>query len=293
VTDPLLSCSDLRVDRLGLPEVDALTCATAGNHVWIVGAPEALFRAAAGQLLPVRGQIRVFGSRPRSALERTEIATVHFGASLESPLSVLDYCRSSAELAGVPKARRDVLAREAIARTKLETFTTMKLAKASLLVRRGALLAGALATGAPTLVLSDPAEGLETDVARGFARTVAQAIDDKSYLMWKGRARTNDPSASFADEALVFSGSTVVAQGPPEEIASSTRTFVLRVEGAPDASTALIAALEERGAKIDALGPAAFRLTLPEGTGTRAVFEAADGRDATVTELSPIAAGFD
>jgi ABC-type multidrug transport system ATPase subunit len=283
----------LRVDRLGVPEVDGLTCATTGNHVWLVGAPDALFRAAAGQLLPVRGQIRILGSRPRSALERTEIAAVYFGAAIESPLSVLDYCRSSAELAGVPSARRDVIARDAIARTKLESFTSTKLVKASLLVRRGALLAGALASDAPTLILSDPSEGLETEVARGFCRTVAQAIDDKSYVMWKARARTNDPSASFVDEALVVAGSAVVAQGPPEEIASSTRTFVLRLEGQADAATAILESLRERGATIDALGPAAFRLTLPEGTGTRAVFEAADGREAIITELSPIAAGFD
>jgi ABC-type multidrug transport system ATPase subunit len=276
-----------------VPEIDGLTCATSGNHVWLVGAPDALFRAAAGQLLPVRGQIRILGSRPRSALERTEIASVYFGAALESTLTVIDYCRSSAELAGVPAARRDVMARDAMARTKLETFATTKLAKASLLVRRGALLAGALATGAPTLIISDPAEGLETEVARGFSRTVAQAVDDKSYVMWKARARTNDPSASFVDEAIVLAGSTVAAQGPPEEIASSTRTFVLRLEGQAEAATAILETLRERGAKIDTLGPAAFRLTLPEGTGTHAVFEAADGRDALVTELSPIAAGFD
>ena len=285
VTEALLLCSDVRVDRLGVPEVDGLTLTADAPRVCLLGAPRALLLAAAGQLLPSRGQLRIRGARPRGLLTRGELATAFFTDPLESSRTVKDHLHASAELAGVEKARRDALVTEALTRMKLEAFAKTKLEKASAMVRRGTHLAAALATGAGTLVLSDPEEDMDSEAARGFVLTVEKAIADKDQLVFRGR---HAPMARAAfDLVLVFSGGTLIAQGAPAELALATRTFFVRLSG--DAA-AFVEASAGRSWQPESLGPSYLRVTLPDDTGTHAVFALAKDAGVCVTELSPVLA---
>lgn len=286
MTDPLISCSDLRVDRPAspdTPEVDGLSVSAPveARRVCLLGAPRALLLAAAGQLLPTRGQLRIRGSRPRSMLERGELATAFFTDLLESPRTVEDHLHASAELAGTPRDARDGHVTEALTRMKLDAFRRTKLDKASGMVRRGAHLAAALATGAGTLVLSDPEEDLDAEAARGFVLTVEKAIADKEHLVFRGKAA---PIGSY-DHALVFSGGTLVAAASPQALAVEGRTFFLRLRGDP---AAFVDGATARAWKPEPLGPAYLRITLPEDTGTHAAFALAVETNVTITELAPV-----
>ena len=285
MTEPLFLCSDLRVDRLDAPEVDGLTLTVAPDaaRVCLLGAPRGLLLAAAGQLLPSRGQLRIRGSRPRGLLERGELATAFFTDLLESSRTVEEHLHASAELAGTEKARRDALVLEALTRLKLEAFRKTKLEKASAMVRRGTHLAAALATGAGTLVLSDPEEDLDSEAARGFVLTVEKAIADKEHLVFRGRQMPG-PAGSF-DHVLVFSGGTLIAEGAPAELALAKRTFFVRLAG--DAA-AFVEGSAARGWRPESLGPAYLRITLPDDTGTHAAFALAEEAGTCVTELSPV-----
>ncbi len=281
--EPLFFCSDLRVDRLGAPEVDGLTLTAEGRSACVLGAPRALLLAAAGQLLPSRGQLRIRGSRPRALLSRGELATAFFTDLLESSRTVLDHLHASADLAGTANAQRDALVADALTRMKLDAFRGTKLEKASAMVRRGTHLAAALATGAGTLVLSDPAEDLDSEAARGFVLTVEKAVADKDHLVFRGKELAAIGSAF--DLALVFSGGTLIAQGAPAELAAATRTFFLRLAGDP---AAFLSACTELAWKPEALGPSYLRITLPDETGTHAAFAVAAETGVIITELSPV-----
>jgi energy-coupling factor transporter ATP-binding protein EcfA2 len=234
----------------------------------------------------VRGQLRISGSRPRSLLASRGLASAFFCDPLVTSRTLEQHLVASAELAGVPAEERAALVGDALARTKLESFRRTKLDKASGLVRRGAHLAAALATGAGTLVLSDPAEDLEQEAALAFVAAVMAAIDDKAYLVFRGRA-AGGPRTE--DRALVFQGGSLVAEGAPSELAAQKRTYAVRLAGDP---AAFLAALAARSFAHEPLGPGYVRLTFPEGEGTHAAFALAEETGVIITELAPIALGF-
>ena len=277
--EPLLFCSDLRVDRLGQPEIDGLTLTADASSLAVLSAPRALLLATAGQAVPARGQIRILGSRPRSLLERGELATVFFTDPLESGRTVLDHLHASAELAGASSSRRDGLVNDALARTKLESHRRMKLAKASGLVRRGAHLAAALATGASTLVLSDPVEELEPEAAHTFLAALTEATAGKARITFHGQPGRLAADLAPNDLALVFFGSTLAAQGTARELIAQTRTYAVHLAGDV---TAFSKELTERAWDPISLGPGYLRITLPKA---KAPTSRSSSRNGTASKL--------
>lgn len=271
------------MDRLGVPEIDGLSVLAEGNHISLLGAPPALLLAVSGQTLPSRGQLRIDESRPRSMLQRGELAGVFFTDPLESPRTVADHLHASAELAGVPKDERDALCKNALERTRLDAFRTTKLEKASAMVRRGAHLAAALATGAGTLVMSDPAAELDTEGARTFVLAVNQATADKRTIVFRGRARVGDVGL-LGDRVLVFSGGTLLTMGTPAELMAQRRTFFVRLAGDP---RPFLGEVSRRTWGVESLGPDYVRMTLPDNVDTSAAFLLAEETGVVITELLP------
>ncbi len=246
----LLQASSLRLDVAGTPTVggvDGLTLTTTGERVLVLGAPAALFEAAAGLRQPSRGEIRVEGMAPIDAV-RARIAA---GAALDPPMpptwTPRRYVEWSARLAGHGRAEARELAAEAIARTKLEPVADARLRLAALATRRATVIAAALATGATTLLLEDPLPGLPAETAPAFARVLARACSDRRTAFFAGRVPLESPIALDADEAIVLCGSSVAAQGAPAEIAADERSFSLRIVGDVGAFARAVA---ERGARL-------------------------------------------
>ena len=290
--EPLLTSSSLRVDVGGTPAIEGLSLATTGERVLVLGAARALFEAAAGLRAITRGELRVAGQDPLAAVSAAAVA----GAPLDPPLppswTVRQYVTWSARLAGHPHGTARALAHEAIDRMKLGEFATHKLAAVTAPARRGAVVAAALATGAPVVLVEDPVGGLPDDAARSLARVVVRALADRRIVVFAPRVPLDSPIALAADEAIVVDGSHVSGQGDPAEIASRDSAFVLRVAG--DAR-AFVDAVEAQGGRLlgSPGGPAEARLTIDLGTlRTRDLLRIAADSNAVVLELRPLGRAF-
>jgi ABC-type multidrug transport system ATPase subunit len=289
---PRLASSHLRVDVGGVPAIDGLTLLSTGDHVLVLGAARALFEAAAGLRPIAHGELLVEG---RAAIESVRAGVVSC-APLDPPLpgawTVLQYAAWSACLVGHDRATARELATEGLMRMQITSMANTKLAVAPLPVRRATVLAAALATGATTLLLEDPALGLPDEAGHLLARATARATDDRRTVVFAARVPLESPVALAADEAIVIDGSFVTAQGAPAEIAASERTLALRVHGKVDAFQR---AVEARGGRaLVATGappPVHVRVDLGPLC-ARDLLQIAAASDAVVLELRPLARPF-
>jgi ABC-type multidrug transport system ATPase subunit len=297
-----VSAVSLRVDVDGVTAIDGLTVTSTGERVLVLGAPAALFEVAAGLRRPARGEIQVEGAVPVEAARKRLAA----GAPLDPPLppgwSSRRYVEWSARLAGHGRAQARELAAEALNRMKLDPLADKSLRAAALAARRATVVAAALATGAPALLLEDPLTGLPQETLPSFARVLAHAVGDRRTVIFAGRMPLESPVALDADEAIVVAGSSVAAQGAPAEVAAAERTFTVQVAG--DVASFARAA-SERGARVLSpaqLPPALSALAGQAGGGhvsidlgplrTSDVLRIARDSNATVLELRPISGAF-
>ena len=250
---PSLACSHLRVDVGGVPAVDGLTLRSTGEHVLVLGAARALFEAAAGLRPAAHGEVLVEGMQPRQAIRARASAGAPLDPALPAKWTVLQYVTWSARLAGHSRSTASALTEEALARMQMAATVRTKLGVAPVSIRRATVIAAALATGASTLLIEDPASGLSDDSAHSLARVVARAHDDRKTILFTSRVRLESPLALAADEAVVVEGPDVVAQGPPAEIAAAERTLSLRVAGNIEAFRK---AIETRGGRAEFNGAA-------------------------------------
>lgn len=250
MSGPLLACEDLRVDVEGLPATDGLSFATRGERVLVLGGPRALFLAAAGLLPATRGFVRVRGAMPSDAVKARTIAACPHEPPLPPFYTVLEYVTWSARLAGLSKADARARAFEALGRVMIGREANVKLGRTLPHVRRAAVLAAALATGAEAILLEDPLAGLPDDTALPYARLVVSALEGRSFVVFAARAPITSPLTQAADEAVVVTATTLEAQGAPAELAAAVHRFRARVQGPVEE---LVRRLQERGvdARID------------------------------------------
>ena len=305
----LLSAGDLRIDVGGAPAVDGLSLTTSGERALVLGAARALFEAAAGLRPTRRGELRIEGMAPLAAV-RARLAA---GAPLDPPLpprwTVARYVTWSARLAG--HGRRDAarLAGDALDALQLGSSAATRLRLAPLAMRRATVIAAAMATAAPAVLLDDPLTALPEDGARSFARVLVRALDApprRRVVVFAARIPLESPLSLAADEALVIDGSQVSAHGPPAEVAAQEKALALRVEG--DVA-AFARAVEAEGGRATVGTPSDEEPARPAGRGpslmgptfvrvelgplaARELLRIAEQARAVVRELRPIAGVF-
>jgi ABC-type multidrug transport system ATPase subunit len=287
-----LAATTLRVDVSGVPALEGLSFATTGDRVLVLGAARALFEAAAGLRTIARGALRVEDAEPATAAQGGAIACAPLDPSLPPDWTVAQYARWSARLAGRTRSEAASLATDALERLQLAPAARTKLAVAALPVRRGAVLAAALATGAKTILVEDPTPGLADEAARPLARVLSRAVAGRRSVIFAARIALDSPLALAADEALVFDGSRVAAQGAPAEIAAAERTLLLRVHGN---AIGFARAVEGAGGRADvttgAPPPAHVQVHLGP-LAPRDLLRIAAESSAVVVELRPLARSF-
>ncbi len=280
------------MDVGGTSTVDGLTLATSGDRVLVLGAARALYEAAAGVRAIARGELRVADQHPLEAIRAGALAGAPLDPPLPSSWTVREYVVWSARLAGHAAGTARALADESLERMKLASLSKTKLGGAAPAARRGTVIAAALATGAPVLLIEDPIAALPSDATRSFARIVVRALNDRRTVVFAPRVALDSPIALAADEAIVVDGSRVAAQGAPAEIAAGESAFVLRLGG--DAR-AFVSAAEAQGARLLVPGddPRRDGVTIDLG-GLRALdlLRIAASSNAVVLELRPLARTF-
>jgi ABC-type multidrug transport system ATPase subunit len=288
----LLSASSLRVDVDGSPALDGLSLETTGERVLVLGAARALFEAAAGLRGTRRGDLTVEGLAPMAAVRHRLVACAPLDPPVPPRWTLMQYVTWSARLAGHPRADARGLAEGALERLQLGSSAGSRLGAASLSLRRATVIAAALATGAPALLLDDPLAALPDDTARAMSRVVARALADRRSVLFAGRMALESPLALVADEALVLDRSEVVAQGAPAELAAADRTLALRVEG--DVA-AFVSAVEGMGGRATVTAAAAPPVHVRVELGAmkpQDLLRIATDVNAVVVELRPIGRGF-
>lgn len=289
---PLLSASSLRVDVDGTPTFDGLSLGTTGERVLVLGAARALFEAASGLRSVRRGELSVEGLAPRAAVREGRVACAPLDPPVPPRWTLMQYVTWSARLAGHPGADGQRMAEGALELMQLGSSARSRLGTASLALRRATVLAAALATGAPALLLDDPLVALPDDAARALSRVVARALAERRSVLFAGRIALESPLALAADEAIVVDRSEVVAQGAPAEVAAAERTLALRVEGDV---TAFASAIEGLGGRATVTpgtaAPVHVRVELGPMT-ARDLLRIAGEVSALVMELRPISRAF-
>ena len=284
---PLLEAEQVRVDDAGVPAIDGLTLATTGEHVLILGAPRALFEAASGVRGVAHGALRVRGESAREALRSTHIAGAPLDPAMPPAWSARKYVTWSARLCGHARASAAELAKDAIDRMRITSLADAPLARATPQMRRGIVIAAALATGAPVITLEDPLVELPEEQARALARVISEALADRAWLVFAARMPLSSPLALQADEALVLSRTAVAAQGAPSELAARERAYALRLHGETAAFARRVA---ERGGHV---GGTASHLTVDLGAlTTRELMAIALESNAVILELWPLSGAF-
>ncbi len=278
---------DLRLDEAGAPRFDGEDVASHGQRLLVLGAPRVLFLAAIGAALPSRGALWIDGRPAAQAIRQGRAAAARFDVPVPPTWTALTYASWRARLAGHDRRLAARLAGEALERFSLVPGT--RVATLSEPARRGFHVAAAYATGAPCLLLDDVHAGLSDGDALALARVLAKALEPRGWILFGARAPLASRLGLAADEALVFAGSALAAAGDPAEVASSERSFALRLEGAHAAADAFFTACLEQGARIadsSSWESSLVHLELGGAMRPRDLFRCAEEAGCTIVQLA-------
>jgi ABC-2 type transport system ATP-binding protein len=222
-----------------------------------------------------------FDGVPFTALERPML---HVGALLEAKpfhptRKARNHLRMLAAANGIPTARVD----EVLEQLGLTTVARKKPRTFSLGMGQRLGLAAALLGDPHTLILDEPANGLDPqgiqwirELLRGFA-AAGRSVFVSSHLL--------SEMALMADHLVVIGRGRLIASGPVGDFVKSSRHNSVLVRS-PQA-TDLAAALTEQGATVEAVEPGLISVT---GVEAAAIGDLAFDRSIRLHELAPRAA---
>lgn len=285
IPDPVLLASDVRVDVDGVPGCEGLSFRTKGEHVLLLGAPRALFRATIGLLPVTRGTLTIRGVPVDEAVGFGLIAGVPLDPPLPPRWTVHEYVTWSARLSGAPESSTKGAADAALERLKLGAMAKTQLQKLVPHARRATVTAAAIAASTEVLALEDPLGGLPEEIAASYGTMLVEAIADRAWIVFAPRALLTSPLARRAEDALVMTAARIEGQGPPAELASiSAPRWIARLDGALGP---VREALATRGGKLEEQG-AHVLVDLPHGTTTSDLAAICAAADVAIVELMPV-----
>jgi iron complex transport system ATP-binding protein len=183
-----------------------------------------LIRILNGTLAPASGEL-MFGGRPFAAMSRREVARNIAVVAQENetrfPVTVLEFVLSGRFVYGGSfgwEADADIdLARAALADCDLAAFEHRLMNNLSGGERQRVVLARALATGAPVLLLDEPTANLDLAHQALMLRLVRVRCREQGA---SAVVITHDLNlaAEFADEIIMLKAGSIAAKGPPSEV---------------------------------------------------------------------------
>jgi iron complex transport system ATP-binding protein len=223
VSEPLIEATNLTVRRGGKVLLDRVSFAVRGGVILGVLGPNGagkstLLKATAG-LLPWTGSLQIGGQDGRAMRRRDRARLVSYvpqHSALEAALAVRDVVAQGRFAHGGALGPPRAADTQAVARA-LEATDTVRLAgrpfsSLSYGERRLVLLARALATGAPVLLLDEPTAALDVRHALELLAVLRRRAADGAavVVVLHGLAE----AASVCDEALLLDQGRSVAAGP-------------------------------------------------------------------------------
>ncbi|MFO0675030.1 MAG: hypothetical protein U0169_00710 [Polyangiaceae bacterium] len=286
----LLKLDQVRIDRAGDVAIEGLSFEVPVGRVLVACASPLVFEAVAGVRVTRSGTVR-FGDRDvRACVDGGTWTSAPFDPPMPGTWSVRDYVESGASLAGVPRSRVRASADGAMSRLGIASAAKTKLAKAPKGLRRGTVLAAALATDADVLVVDDPTSDLADDERAIMVDIFVRAAGDRSFVVFTPRLAATSPWASHVDSVVVFRGSEARVLGSVAEVASVGSSYTIRFDGPRDAFER---ELRAGGAEVhDAGRPDTFDVRVSGDPGSVVLFEAAKRATTRILELASSDAAF-
>jgi iron complex transport system ATP-binding protein len=194
------------------------------------GAGKSTFLRALNGAQPLAGGTLLLDGAPLSSYSRRAVsrrlAVVAQEADLRFPVTVIEFVLggrfawANAGAWGWESERDLVIAEEVLRETELQDFDDRPMNELSGGERQRAVLARALATEAPILLLDEPTANLDLSHQATMMRLVRGRCDQHGAA---AVVVTHDINlaAQFADRVLLLKDGSTVAEGPPRSVLSS------------------------------------------------------------------------
>jgi iron complex transport system ATP-binding protein len=230
MAEPLLAVEALGVTRGGRRIVTDVSFTLAPGQVMALLGPNGagkstILKAVAG-LLPHEGVVRLGGEDAATLAgpaRARRLAYVPQHSALDAPLPVREVVAQGrfAHQAGLRRARAedDRAIAEALDRTDCAALGARPFSRLSYGERRRVLLARALATGAPLLLLDEPTAALDVGHALALLRTLRGLADGGAAVLLV--LHQLQEAADVADHALLLADGRTAASGPAAEVISA------------------------------------------------------------------------
>lgn len=227
-------------------------------------------------------RVRVGGRSVPEALSAGELALAPLSMRLPERDTAATYLSWAAVLAGTPSAA----SRELAARFGISAFFDKPLRSVPPHVRRAVCIASAFLSGANTLVIEDPLDGLPADVAEEFTRVLVSALSGRRVVWLAPRLSLATALSTSCTEAIWFHGPHCIRRGKPAAESDGADQSLLSVRGQGEAFTERLSA---DGVEISPVSSDSQTSTwLIRTRETWRIFAAASDVGATVTELRPL-----
>jgi len=187
-----------------------------------------LIRIAAGIWQADEGVVRLAGrdirrwsgrARARRVALAPQDAVAPVGFTVQQIVALGRYAHRG-RVAGETDADNAAV-RAALSRTDLAGFATRRVARLSGGERQRVLLARALATEAPIVLLDEPTANLDVGHALNLLRLARELADEGRTIVIA--LHDLDAAWRFADDAMLLNGGTLVAAGPARDVLTPER----------------------------------------------------------------------
>ena len=229
MADQALLVEQMSVSRGGRPVLQQLSFSAAAGSITVLLGPNGAGKSTALKgilgLLPYAGQVKL-GGQPAARLEPRArarlVAYVPQHSSLDAPLPVRDvvaqgrFAHERDNPFARPSRSERAAVEQALAQTDLQPLADRPFTTLSYGERRRVLLARALATGAPLLLLDEPTAALDVGHALRLLATLRQIARAGTAVVMV--LHQLQEAAAVADQALLLAAGRTVVQGPVDQV---------------------------------------------------------------------------
>jgi ABC-2 type transport system ATP-binding protein len=245
-----------------------------------------MIKALLGVIAPDHGQMHVLGLDVRTApLEiRRRIGYMPETDAHVPGMNAVSFVAYCGELAGLPRGDAMQRAHEVLFYVGLGEARYRRVETYSTGMKQRIKLAQALVHDPDLLFLDEPTNGMDPQGRDSMLELIRDIAHNKGLSTIVSSHLLPDIE-STCDHVVVIDHGAVAASGPIAELKQRTRqVYELRVKGD---SAGFVVALEAAGLECHDTGEDVMRVFLPEGAGSRRLFELAAAQGVQVRHLRP------
>ncbi|MCP3176723.1 ATP-binding cassette domain-containing protein [Desulfuromonas sp. KJ2020] len=246
-----------------------------------------LMRLMAALLLPLSGQLEVFGFDTRHDAEKLHriIGYMPQKFGLYEDLSVLQNLRLYADLQNVTGENRQQVFKRLLTFTGLEPFQARLAGRLSGGMKQKLGLACALIRKPRLLLLDEPSVGVDPISRRELWRMVQELVDEETAVIW---STAYLDEAELCEEVLLLDSGRLMFAGQPDQMTSRVASRCFQIQGiTANRRQVLSRALQQEGIQDGIVQGQNVRIVLREGRDRPELPGLKAGNEARLVEVPP------